>query len=404
MLVYILDRLIISEVTLEFLLALWKYIAISAPYLLVGFFIAGLIKILIPIEKVRKILGKKSLGSIFKAAIIGVPLPLCSCSVVPTAVTLKKAGANNGATSAFLIATPESGIDSISMTYGMMDLPMTIIRPVAAFLSAMVAGIGQYLFNDKEYDISNAPEPKSCCSSKEAEPVAIKTCCSSKPLAPVAKSCCSTKAPEPEVKSCCSSKKEEKKKDDIFIVKTLKYAYGDLIEDVAFWMTLGLILGAIIDFLVPANFLSMANGVMGRFIILGIGIPFYICASASTPIAASLMLKGLSPGAALLFLLVGPATNITNLLVLQKYIGKRGILINVIAIGGVALLLSYGVDFLYNYYQWPLDFKLGHNHDHGHIPWWQHASAVIFSLILLRGLIVEEVIPRIKGEKHQHGI
>ncbi|MCK5884840.1 MAG: SO_0444 family Cu/Zn efflux transporter [Bacteriovoracaceae bacterium] len=361
---------------MEFLLALWKYIAISAPYLLLGFFIAGLIKILVPIEKVKIMLGKKNLGSIFKAAIIGVPLPLCSCSVVPTAITLKKAGANNGATSAFLIATPESGIDSISMTYGMMDLPMTIIRPVAAFLSAVVAGIGQYLFNDKEYDTSNAAAPKSCCSKKVPE--------------------------KEEVKSCCSSKKSVKKQD-MFLIKTIKYAYGDLIQDVAFWMTIGLILGAIIDFLIPADFLTMANGTMGRLIILGIGIPFYICASASTPIAASLMLKGLSPGAALLFLLVGPATNITNLLVLQKYIGKRGVFINILSIGGVALLLSYVVDFLYTFYQWPLDFKLGHSHDHGLIPWWQHVSAVIFSLMLLRGLIVEEVIPRIKGEKKNNG-
>ncbi len=374
---------------MEFISALWKYIAISAPYLLMGFFIAGLIKILIPIDKVKKMLGKKSFGSIIKAAIVGVPLPLCSCSVVPTAVTLKKAGANNGSTSAFLIATPESGIDSISMTYGMMDIPMTIIRPIAAFLSAVVAGIGQYIFNDKEYDTTGAPEVKSCCSSKKAEPAV--------------KSCCSSKKAEPEVKSCCSSKSSAKK-EDLFIVKTLKYAYGDLIEDVAFWMTIGLVLGALIDFLVPADFLSMANGTMGRLIILGIGIPFYICASASTPIAASLVLKGLSPGSALLFLLVGPATNITNLLVLQKYIGKRGVIINIIAIGGIALLLSYGVDFLYTYLEWPLDFKLGHHHDHGGIPWWQHVSAAIFSIFLLRGLIVEEVIPRIKGEKHQHGI
>lgn len=377
---------------MEFLTALWKYIGLSAPFLLMGFFIAGLIKLLVPMSLVRKWLGKKNFASIFKAALVGVPLPLCSCSVIPTAITIKKAGANNGATSAFLISTPESGIDSISMTYAMMDLPMTIIRPIAAFISAFVAGIGQYLFNDKEYITEDEAPVKSCCSSKNKE-ISIKPCCSMKKVETPVKSCCSAKSevhhghthPAPSVKNVN------------FLQKVLHHAYIELIEDVAFWMTLGLILGAVIDFFVPSDFLAHANGTMGRLVILGIGIPFYICASASTPIAASMMLKGLSPGAALLFLLVGPATNITNLLVLQKYIGKRGVIINIISIGGVALALSYGVDFLYTFYQWPLSFNIGHQHDHSTgLLWWQHLSGAIFAVLLLKGLWNVEVAPRLR--------
>ena len=128
---------------------------------------------------------------------------------------------------------------------------------------------------------------------------------------------------------------------------------------------------------------------------IGIGIPFYVCASASTPIAASMMLKGLSPGVALIFLLAGPATSSTNLFVMQKYIGKRGVLINVIAIAVVTLALSYGVDFLYSYFEWPLNFNIGNHHHHEDgIPWWKHASGVVLSLLLLRGLWKVEIAPR----------
>ncbi len=375
---------------MEFLTALWKFMVISAPFLLGGFLLAGIIKLLVPMSLVRKWLGKKNFASIVKASLVGVPLPLCSCSVIPTAITLKKAGANNGATSAFLISTPESGIDSISMTYAMMDLPMTIIRPIAAFLSAFVAGVGQYLFNDDSGEVVDAPEIKSCCSAKKIEPVS--SCCAAKPLAPS--------------NSCCSAGVDHGEHHDHddhgvhrpnFFLKVMRHAYVELIEDVAFWMTLGLLMGAVIDYFVPSAFLAHANGTIGRLMILAIGIPFYICASASTPIAASMMLKGLSPGSALLFLLVGPATNITNLMVMQKYIGRKGVLINVLSIAGVALALSYGVDFLYNYFQWPIDFNIGHQHLHEEgIAWWQHLCAVVLSLLLLRALWRTEIKPRLK--------
>lgn len=363
---------------MEFLASFWKFIVISAPFLLFGFFLAGVIKHFIPMSLVKKWLGNRSFSSIFKAALIGVPLPLCSCSVIPTAITLKKAGASNGATAAFVISTPESGIDSITMTYGMMDLPMTIIRPVAAFLSAMVAGIGQYLFNDTNEPIGDAP--KSCCAHKA--PIQVKP------------SCCAPKAPAPAAPSCCSGKHHHHK-PTWFGLSILRTAYFELIEDIAFWMSIGLLAGAIIDYFVPADFLMMANGTMGRLLILGIGIPFYVCASASTPIAASMMLKGLSPGVALIFLLAGPATSSTNLFVMQKYIGKRGVLINVIAIAVVTLALSYGVDFLYSYFEWPLNFNIGNHHHHEDgIPWWKHASGVVLSLLLLRGLWKVEIAPR----------
>ena len=135
---------------MSFLSVLWDYILISAPFLMLGLLAGGLINEFLPFSKIKTWFGKGKLSGVFKASAMGVPLPLCSCSVIPAAVTLKKNGASNGATSSFLISTPETGVDSISVTYAMMDLPMTIIRPIAAFITAFVAGVLQIIFNDDE--------------------------------------------------------------------------------------------------------------------------------------------------------------------------------------------------------------------------------------------------------------
>ena len=139
----------------------WIYLLRSAPYLMLGLLLSGIIHQFITVEFIKRNLGKNSLLDVFKATLIGIPLPLCSCSVIPTSITLKKSGASNGATSAFLISTPESGIDSIMMTYALMDFPMTILRPIAAFCSAMVAGLLQLAFNEPANPIP--PQQSSTC-------------------------------------------------------------------------------------------------------------------------------------------------------------------------------------------------------------------------------------------------
>ncbi len=341
---------------MSFLTSLWNYILVSAPFLMFGLFVAGVIKAFISVDRIKKAMGGKGLWGAVKASVLGIPLPLCSCAVIPTAATLKKQGASNSATSAFLISTPESGVDSIAMTYGMMDLPMTIIRPVAAFFSAIFAGTLQLIF-------------------KTDRDVKLET---------------------PEVKpSCCGS---SKKKDETVIVKesfakklkaSTHFAFIELIDDMAIWLAFGILAGAFIDFALPANFFDGLSGWAGRGAILLVGIPLYICASATTPIAASLVMKGMSPGMALLFLLVGPATNISNILVISKYIGKRGVVINIISIAAVALGFSFLTDYLYQYFAWPLNFNVAH-HTHETSSPWEIGLAVIFSLLLVRSLIVVE--------------
>lgn len=335
---------------MNFLLTLWEYIAFSAPYLLLGLFVSGLLKAFLSVELIKNKLGKKNLKTVCLASAVGVPMPLCSCSVIPAAVTLKKSGASNGATSAFLISTPESGVDSISITYSMMDLPMAIIRPLVAFVSAAFAGIMQNLFNDFE-PVLEEEAPKSCCSKK--------------------KKAASQNAPLGER-----------------FLAGLKYAFTDLIADISFWLFIGLVAGAMINFFLPADFFMGFSGWTGRFVILGIGLPLYICASSSTPIAASMVLKGMSPGSALIFLLVGPATNFSNIAVLQNYLGKRGVIINMVAISFVALLASYLTDLYYA--DQILNWKISTHHHHG-ISWWENLCGVTLSLLMMRGIYVDKI-------------
>lgn len=334
---------------------------LSSPVLLLGLAVAGLIHGFITVDKIKKVLGGNSFGAILKAAILGIPLPLCSCGVIPAAVTIRKNGASNGATSSFLIATPESGVDSIAMTYAMMDIPMTIIRPIAAFASAFIAGVFNFFFNDFELPEDQKEEKKPCCAKTKA---ANEAAAKENPL-----------------------------------LKGMKFAFVDLINDIAFWLTFGILLGAGIDLLVPTEWIESLNGWGGRLILLGVGIPLYICASATTPIAASLMLKGLSPGLALIILLTGPATNLANILVLQKYIGRKGIIINIAAIAVVTLILSVIVDYLYSHFNWPLNFNIsGHDHGHG-AAWWEIGAVIILSFLLIKGVLQKEILPRLKKEK-----
>ena len=159
----------------DWLSATWQMVSETSAWLLFGFFLAGVVHVLLPRKLIERHLQKPGFGSVLKASAIGVPLPLCSCSVIPTAITLKKAGASNGATSSFLISGPESGVDSLAMTYALMDLPMTIMRPVAAFCSALVAGWLNILFNSGSIPSPNVngKEEKSWARAISAAPTVL---------------------------------------------------------------------------------------------------------------------------------------------------------------------------------------------------------------------------------------
>jgi hypothetical protein len=239
--------------------------------------------------------------------------------VLPAAVSLRKQGASNGATTAFLISTPESGVDSISITYALLDPIMTVARPVVAFVTAAVAGITENLFGANNKNSRIIPD-LSC---------PVDGCCDGKNCSP-----------------------EEHRRHHTFWEKFsagMQFAIGTLWEDLAAWFLIGLVLAGLITVLVPPDMFSqyLGAGLPAMLIMLAVGIPLYICATASTPIAAALILKGVSPGAALVFLLAGPATNMASLTVLTGTLGKRATAIYLASIAICAVLFGLIVDQVY---------------------------------------------------------
>ncbi|MCX5871580.1 MAG: SO_0444 family Cu/Zn efflux transporter [Deltaproteobacteria bacterium] len=304
--------------------ASWSLLLDSSIYILFGILISGLLKMVLNPATVVKHLGSGRFSSVIKAAFLGVPLPLCSCGVLPAAVSLKKQGANKGATTAFLISTPESGVDSIAISYALLDPIMTVIRPVAAFVTAIIAGFIENII-DWPQPCAHIATDVSCDVScpVEDKPLTGATC-----------------APDVHVSPHGLWTK---------IITGLRYALVDVWGDIAIWFFGGLVIAGLIMVLVPDELMLrwLNGGFSSMLIMLAVGIPLYICATASTPVAAALILKGVSPGAALVFLLVGPATNITSLAVLVGILGKKGTFRYLFTLSGCAILFGLAVDQIY---------------------------------------------------------
>jgi hypothetical protein len=296
----------------------WQLLLDAAPYILFGIFMGGLLKVFLSPTYVARHLGQGRFSSVFKAALFGIPLPLCSCGVLPAAAALKKQGANNGATAAFLISTPESGIDSIAVTYALLDPIMTVARPLAAFLTALAAGITENLLRPPKPGIGMAN------------------------FSGAIGGCCDTSECAPELYAVHPSLGGK-------LLMGIRYALGELWGDLAGWFFFGLLLAGAISALVPDTLITgyLSGGISSMLLMLAFGIPLYICATASTPIAAALILKGVSPGAALVFLLAGPATNMATLTVLANLLGKRTTLVYLTAIAVGAIFFGLAVDGVY---------------------------------------------------------
>ncbi len=308
------------DVIADILLESWHLLLEASVYILFGMLVGGLLKVFLSPSFVADHLGKGKFSSVIKAALFGIPIPLCSCGVLPAAASLKRQGANNGATTAFLISTPESGVDSMAITYALLDPIMTVARPVSAFITAVAAGISENLLHtQKEEDwekvIDLSCPIDNCCDGNECPP-------------------------------------EEHAKHHSFSEKLwsgLKFAVDDLWGDLAGWFFAGLLLAGVIASLIPEELMThyLGGGLNSMLIMLLVGIPMYICATASTPVAAALILKGVSPGAALVFLLVGPATNITSLSVLFGLLGKRATAIYLATLSLFAVLSGLVLDVIY---------------------------------------------------------
>lgn len=334
----------------SWLLESWDILLDSAPYIVVGLALGGLLKMFLSTEYVAHHLGRGRFSSVFKAALFGIPLPLCSCGVLPAAAALKRQGANNGATTAFMISTPESGIDSIAISYALLDPIMTVARPVAAFISALIAGSLE--------NILNPPRPQLVMFSGISCPV---------------ENCCDDLHCNSELHGHRHSLWQR-------VFTGLRYAAFDIWGDLAGWFFLGVLLAGLITASVPEPVMSsyLGGGLMAMILMLIFSMPLYICASSSTPIAAALIMKGVSPGVALVFLLAGPATNIASLTVLAGLLGKRSAALYLASIASVSVVCGLAVDLLYRTMGVKAQAVVGQAAEI--MPHWLHWCAVILLL------------------------
>ena len=267
----------------------WATLGAMAPYLLFGFLVAGVLSVLVSPQTVERHLGSRGLGSVVKAALFGVPLPLCSCGVIPVAASLRNHGASRGATTSFLISTPQTGVDSVFVTFSMLGPVFAVFRPLVALVSGVLGGVA--------VDVLEGPGEE-----KPAHPVS----CTGE--------CCSPAAAAGRGR----------------LHRALRYGFLTLPGDIAKALLVGILIAGALSALVPQNFFAdylggggVAKQVGSMFVMMLVGLPLYVCATASVPIAAAMMHMGVSPGAALVFLMTGPATNAAAVLTIRKVMGRR---------------------------------------------------------------------------------
>ena len=309
-------------ILIDFLQELWNLSLSMAPYILFGLLFAGILHEIVPESLVTKHLGKNSISSVIKSTLFGIPLPVCSCGVIPLATSIKKSGASKGATLSFLISTPITGVDSILATYGVFGWIFTVYRIISSMIIAVIAGVLTNLF-DKEEGIV---KPKFSLNKPLVNDEQQNSCCSGD--------------------SCCSS--ESKK--GFSLINALKYAFVTLLGDIAKPLFWGLILGALITTFMPHDLSQILKSYnwLSYLIVIAIAVPMYVCATASLPIAAGLMLSGVSAGAAFVFLSAGPATNTVTMGVVKKMLGGRSLLIYLGTIVVGSILFGLGLDWIFD--------------------------------------------------------
>lgn len=307
------------EIATLFFKALFDLSNAMSVYILFGLLFAGILHESIPESIITKHLGKESIASVIKATLFGIPLPVCSCGVIPLAASIKKSGASKGATLSFLVSTPITGIDSILATFGMFGWIFTLYRAISSMIIALSAGIITNIF-----DKTDVQENITIKTSKEGE------------------DCCCQNA------ASCSSEKSLSKK--MFFTRVLDYAFSTLFSDIAKPLLWGLILGALITIAIPQDLSSLLSKYywISYLIAIAIAVPMYVCATASLPIAAGLMLSGVSAGAAFVFLSAGPATNTVTIGVVKDMLGKKALYIYLGSIVFGSIIFGLGLDIIFD--------------------------------------------------------
>jgi len=339
---------------MEYLLSImadfWSTVADMSPYLLFGFLVAGLLSVLMSQEAVTRHLGGRGPWPLIKASVLGVPLPLCSCGVIPVSMSLHQKGASKGAAISFLLSTPQTGVDSIFVTLSLLGPVFAVFRPVVALITGLIGGTLVNVFDKTSAQPASDPE--------ESAP-----------------------------KTCCHASKQQSR-----ITRAFKYGFLTLPRDIGRAMLVGLLLAAIISALIPDDFFAeyLGHGFLPLLVMMVLGIPVYVCATASVPVAAALILKGLSPGAALVFLMTGPATNAASLVTIAKTLGLRTAVIYLLTVAGCALGSGVVLDAL------AMSLDVG---DIGHCTWMLPAWLKTVSALVLFAVLGYALVTKALAKK-----
>ena len=340
---------------IEIISQFWVTLTVMSPYLLFGFFVAGIMSVFISPKLIETHLGGRGIWPVVKASLFGVPLPLCSCGVIPVTVSLRKHGASKGASISFLLSTPQTGIDSMFVTFGMLGPVFAIFRPVIAFVTGIVGGVAVETL---------AHTPRQADAQRQQD---------------------NAKSSEGECQDPCCKKTREGK-----IVRLLKYGFLTLPKDIGSAMLGGLIIAALIGVFVPGDFILEGVETLGTFgtmlVMMALGIPVYVCATASVPLAAVMIAKGICPGAVLVFLMTGPATNAAAFATIWKVMGSRTAIIYIFTVIGCALGSGLLLELLFS------KFAVQSEHIHEMAPSLAgHISAVLLLAILLNGIYAKSI-------------
>jgi HflK protein len=312
----------------------WEILREASVFLIFGFLLAGALAVLVPKGLLARLVGSGRVKSVLWGSVLGAPLPLCSCSALPTALGLRKLGATPGATVAFLVATPETGIDSISLTYALTDPVMTVFRPIAGVVTAIAAGLATNFLGVPRRRAGDPAPGQAAIDRDLGDDGHDHT---------------------PASWARADGGQHVRRAAVVAAQRILRYAFVELLDDVSYWLVLGIVLSAVATVATPAELFAgiWGGGIASMVLMLILGVPLYTCASSSTPIAAALALKGLSPGAALVFLLAGPATNIGGLVVLLKVLGRRAVAVYLTAVVAATLAAGFALNAVY--WAWGLD-------------------------------------------------
>ena len=333
-----------------------------SPYLLLGFLAAGILHTFVPQSIYAKHLAGSDWRSVAKAALFGIPLPLCSCGVLPTAVSLRNNGASRASSTSFLIATPQTGVDSIAATYSLLGLAFAVIRPVAALVTALLGGMlvarverTDVVSHSDDHDCHCDGGDDACCCDDDCG-------CSTAPRA------------------------------DTFVGKVaeaLRYGFIDMMKSIGRWLVIGLVVATLITVCIPDNFFAAfaQYPLLNMIVVLALSIPMYVCATGSIPIALSLMLKGLTPGAALVLLMAGPAANFASVLVINRSFGKRSTVAYLASIIGGAMAFGLLVDYVLPA-SWFVPSLAGEMAHCSHCTSWHN---VVCSVVLVALLVLTQV-------------